>query len=84
MQRRRWGTNACLVATPFIFSMFLWALQAIINQQLSGLAYQCGCMCTSCCDLMPAPSSSTNGETCCETMIGQWPAGLKCCQPAQV
>ncbi|DBA88861.1 TPA: hypothetical protein ACH3X2_000106 [Trebouxia sp. C0005] len=56
-QRRRLGTNTCLLITPFLFCILLWAFQKIINHQLDGPSFKCGCKCTSCCDWISNPGS---------------------------
>ncbi|KAK9803177.1 hypothetical protein WJX72_009746 [[Myrmecia] bisecta] len=56
-QKRKWGTNAVLLATPLLFSLFLWILQTLINRQLGSQSYHCGCKCTACCDWLPIPGS---------------------------
>ena len=49
-QRRRWLSNAALLAAPFVICMLLWVLQDVINAQLDSRSFRCGCRCTACCD----------------------------------
>lgn len=58
LQRRRLGTNTCLIITPFLFCMLLWGFQKIINHQLDSDSFKCGCKCTSCCDWIATPGSN--------------------------
>ncbi|EFN55401.1 hypothetical protein CHLNCDRAFT_23609, partial [Chlorella variabilis] len=50
LQKRKWLSNAVLLAAPFLICMLLWVLQDVINQQLDARSFRCGCKCLSCCD----------------------------------
>lgn len=49
VQRRHWISNAALLLAPLLFCALLAGLQLIIQQQLNGPEFQCGCQCISCC-----------------------------------
>jgi hypothetical protein len=53
-QRRAWLTNLILVAMPLAFNILLVILQMLVDSELSGRDYRCGCLCTSCCDWVEA------------------------------
>ena len=42
-----------LLLTPLLFCAIAAGLQHIIQQQLTGRDFRCGCQCTSCCDWSP-------------------------------
>ena len=64
LQRRRLGTNICLITTPFLFCMLLWGFQHIINRQLDSNSFKCGCKCTSCCDWFAIPGMVCGNALC--------------------
>lgn len=79
LQKRRWATNSCLVVTPFLFCVFLYFLQAIVNRRLDTQSSRCGCRCVSCCDWLPIQGKdfsrlrchclSDNQHVCCHDLI---------------
>ncbi|KAL4858934.1 ABC transporter A family member 5 [Chlorella vulgaris] len=70
-QKRKWMSNAVLLAAPFIICMLLWVLQEVINQQLDARAFRCGCKCLSCCDWVSLPGSNMTGAGGSGTLVYQ-------------
>ena len=48
-----------LVVLPVFFCALLVLLQLLVDQELSGREYRCGCQCLACCDWIKQPQSST-------------------------
>ena len=58
LQRKNWALSAALLATPLLFCTLLLVLQLIIQQQLDGPEFQCGCQCISCCDCVKSTGAA--------------------------
>eukprot|EP01025_Chloroclados_australasicus_P028913 TRINITY_DN286_c0_g1_i4.p1 TRINITY_DN286_c0_g1~~TRINITY_DN286_c0_g1_i4.p1 ORF type:complete len:1073 (-),score=121.43 TRINITY_DN286_c0_g1_i4:266-3484(-) len=47
-QRKNWGTNCCLLWSPIVFTIILYALQVVIDNSLDTPENRCGCKCIEC------------------------------------
>ena len=62
-QKRKWLSNAALLAAPFLICCLLWVMQEVINKQLDSRAFRCGCKCTSCCDWVSTAGSNSSSNS---------------------
>ncbi|KAG1653332.1 hypothetical protein FOA52_008973 [Chlamydomonas sp. UWO 241] len=63
LQRRAWLLNAFLVALPLLFNILLLVLQVLVDVELGGRDFRCGCACTSCCDWVLLDGSNSSNSS---------------------